>query len=109
MLNTILEQRIMKRVKYTFYLKKVFNSIMLKIYALFLTFFGIFSLVSVANVFRNMPSLFEVGSFYRFVSDAVLNTEFTVQLVLGVAVIVGVMLIKDAIKNFSYKAIPTTH
>jgi len=109
MLNTILEQRIMKRVRYTFYLKKVFNSIMLKIYALFLAFFGMFSLVSVSNILRNMPSLFEVGSFYRFVSGAVLNTEFTVQLVLVAALIVGVMLIKDTIKNFSYKVIPTTH
>lgn len=97
-----LEQKIMKQVMRTYYLKKVFNPLMFKVYALSVAFVGMFSLVSVVNVFRNMPSLLEVGNVLRFVNSAIANTEFSVQLVLGVVVIVGALLIRDTIKNFSY-------
>jgi len=97
-----LEQRIMKRVARTYYLKKVFNPLMFKVYALVVAFVGMSSFVSFTNVFRNMPPLLEVQGMYTFASSAIVNTEFSVQLVLGIVVIVGVLLIKDTIKNFSY-------
>ena len=97
-----LEQKIMRQVRRTYYLKKVFNPLMFKAYALIVAFVGISSLVSVTNVFKNMPSLLEVGSLYRFTSSAILNTELSVQLVLGIVVIVGALFIRDTIKNFSY-------
>ena len=100
--NKELEQKIMKRVMRTYYLKKVFNPLMFKVYALVVAFIGVSSLVSVTNVFKNMPSLLEVGSLYTFMSSAIANTEVSVQLVLAVAVVVGVLLIRDTIKNFSY-------
>ena len=99
-----LEQKIMKRVVRTYYLKKAFNPLMFKVYALGVAFVGISSLVSVSNVFKNMPSLLEVGSVYTFIHSAITNTELSVQLVLGVAVIVSALLIRDTIKNFSYSA-----
>jgi len=99
-----LEQKIMKQVIRIHYLKKVFNPLMFKVYALAIASIGITSLVSVSNVFKNMPSLLEVGQTYRFVSSAVANTEVSVQLVLAVAVVVGVLLVRDTIKNFSYSA-----
>ncbi|MFC1731268.1 hypothetical protein ACFL6I_13120 [candidate division KSB1 bacterium] len=63
---------------------------------------GMSSLVSFSNVFKNMPSLLEVGNVYRFTNSAIANTEISVQLVLGVAVVVLVLLVRDTIKNFSY-------
>jgi hypothetical protein len=105
-----LEQKIMKQVTRTYYLKKVFNPLMFKIYALGIAFVGISSLVSVSNVFKNMPSLLDFGSVFRFVNSAIVNTELTVQLVLGVAVVIGVLLIRDTIKNFSYSGkLATNH
>ena len=97
-----LEQKIMKRVMRMYYLKKVFNPLMFKVYALTIAFIGMSSLISVTNVFKNMPSLFEVGNLLRFTSNAITNTELSVQLVLGVVVVVGVLLTRDTIKNFSY-------
>lgn len=85
-----------------YYLKKVFNPLMFKVYALALATAVISSLVSVANVFNNMPSLLEFNSMYRFTNSAISNTELSVQLVLGVVVVVMVLLVKDTIKNFSY-------
>jgi len=97
-----LEQKIMKQVRRTYYLKKVFNPLMFEVYAFVVTCAGIFSLVSVTNVFKNMPSLFEVGGVYHFTMSAIANTEVTVQFILGVAVVIGVLLVRDTIKNLSY-------
>ena len=72
--------------------------------ALVVAFVGMSSLVSFSNVFRNMPSLLEFGSIYNFTSSAIVHTEFSVQLVLGAVVIIGALLIRDTIKNFSYSA-----
>lgn len=94
----------MRQVQSTYYLKKAFNPLMFKVYALAVAFVGISSLVSVVNVFKNMPSFLEAGNLYNFMSSAVINTELSVQLVLGVVVIVGVLLVRDTIKNFSYSA-----
>ncbi len=98
------EQKIMKRVMRMYYLKKVINPLMFKVYALTAATVGIFSLVSVTNVFKNMPSLLEAGNVLHFASHAITNTELSVQLVLGIAILVGVLLIRDTIKNFAYAA-----
>ena len=104
MSNKELEQKIMKQVLRVHYLKKVFNPLMFKVYALVVAFVGMSSLVSFSNVFRNMPSLLEFGSIYNFTSSAIVHTEFSVQLVLGAVVIIGALLIRDTINNFSYSA-----
>lgn len=106
--NKELEQHIMKRVYRTHYLKKVFNPLMFKVYILVVAFVGMSSLVSIINVVNNMPSLLEVGSVYRFTSSAIVNTEWSVQLVLAVAVLAVVLLVRDTIKNFSYHKRLTT-
>ncbi len=102
--NTTLEQKIMKQVVRVHYLKKVFNPLMFKAYILVAALLGMASLVSVANVFKNMPSFLEVGSLYNFTSSAIVNTELSVQLVLGAVIFIVALLIKDTIQNFSYSA-----
>lgn len=97
-----LEQKIMKQVIRMYYLKKVFNPFMFEVYTLVIAIVSISSLVSITNIIANMPSLLDVGSVYTFVSSAVTNTGIVVQIVLGISVVVGVLLIKDTIKNFSY-------
>jgi len=104
-----LEQKIMKQVMRVYYLKKVFNPLMFKVYALVIAFVGMSSLVSLTNVFKNMPSLLEVGKLYTFTSSAIANTEVSVQFVLAVVVVVGALLIRDTIKNFSYSGQLTTN
>ncbi len=99
-----LEQKIMGQVKRVYYLKKVFNPLIFKVYVLALATTLISSLVSISNVFNNMPSLLEFNSIYRFTNSAILNTELSVQLVLGVVVVVVALFIRDTVKNFSHSA-----
>ncbi len=100
-MKDILEQKIMKQVVRMYYLKKMFNPLMFKVYTLVIALAGVTSLVSIANVFRNMPSLLNIESVYTFISSAITNTEFSVQFVLGITVVVSLMLIKDTIKNLT--------
>lgn len=100
--NKELQNRIMKRVRHVYYLRRVFNPFMFKVYALSLAILGAMSLVSVKNIVANMPSFLEVGNMYHFTSSAIINTELSVQLVLSVIVVVIVLFIRDAIKNFTY-------
>ncbi|NQV93194.1 hypothetical protein HQ403_01715 [Candidatus Kaiserbacteria bacterium] len=97
-----LEQKIMKQVTRVYYLKKVFNPLMFKVYALVVALVGMSSLISLTNVFKNMPSLLEIGKLYTFTSSAIANTEVSVQFVLAIVLIVGVLLIRDTIKNFTH-------
>lgn len=97
-----LEQKIMKQVVRMYYLKKMFNPLMFKVYTFIVALVGISSLVSITNILTNMPSLLNVGRVYTFIGSAIENTELLVQVMLGVVVIVGVLLIKDTIKNLLY-------
>ncbi|MEX0651945.1 MAG: hypothetical protein WD509_00515 [Candidatus Paceibacterota bacterium] len=97
-----LEQKIMRQVRRTYYLKKVMNPLMLKVYSLMVAFLGMSYFVSFVQVFNNMPSLLEVGSMARFVMSAVTHTEAPVQLVLVVGAVLMALLIRDTAKNLTY-------
>ncbi len=90
----------MKRIRRIYYLKKVINPLMMKVYALLVLTLGIGSLVSVQNVIANMPSFAELGSVYRFSVNAFLYTELPVQIVVGATFIIALLLLRDAAKNF---------
>lgn len=75
---------------------------MFKIYTLLIALVGMSSFVSFTNVFRNMPSLFEVDRTYYFISSAITNTEASVQLILSVVLVVVILLIRDTVKNLNH-------
>lgn len=93
---------IMRRVKTVYYLRKVFNWFTLKgVLAVFaLMSFG--SLVHVAAVFDNMPSVFNAERFFSFSYHAFMNTEIAVQAVILALIFVSVLLARDVVgKIFS--------
>lgn len=92
----------MARVRRIYYLKKVVNPLMLKLYGVGVLSVGVASLVSVKNVLANMPALTDVGSMYTFTASAILHTEASVQLALGVLAVFVVFILRDATKNFSH-------
>lgn len=83
------------------YLKRIINPLMLKVYALVLGGAGMLSLVSIKNVFINMPPLFEAESVYRFLISALRDTELPVQVILVVLFVCAALLIRDAVRNFA--------
>ncbi|MCW9054859.1 MAG: hypothetical protein OQJ98_02675 [Candidatus Pacebacteria bacterium] len=98
------EQKIMARVRRIYYLKKVVNPLMLKLYGVGVLSIGVVSLVSVRNVFMNMPALTDVGSMYNFTTTALMHTEVTVQFVFGTLIVLAVLIVRDAARNFSHGA-----
>lgn len=95
--NKELQKRIMKRVTRTYYLKRVFNPLLFKVYGLVAVGAGVASVVSVRNVVANMPDLLDVNGLYTFAQSALLNTEFSVQLALIVAALLSALLIRDTL------------
>ncbi len=97
-INIQLKKKIMRRVYLTYFLRKVFNPLAIKVYLL-ASFIGFITVqVSLANVFANMPSVVNIGALYRFSVSAFLNTEFAVQL-LSVGVLVAIFLLLKDIVN----------
>ena len=100
-IDTQLKKKIMKRIYFAYFLRKVFNPFTMKIYAL-ISFAGVLaSQVSLVNVIANMPSATNVGALFRFYVSAFLNTEFAVQLLSVGALVAISLLFKDIVKTYS--------
>lgn len=99
-INIQLKKKIMRRVYFSYFLQRVFNSFTLKAYALVFFAGVIVSQVSMTNVLANMPRLTEVNALYRFSASAFLNTEFIIQILSVGALIVIFLLLKDITKTY---------
>ncbi|MAF59585.1 MAG: hypothetical protein QF858_00820 [Candidatus Pacebacteria bacterium] len=97
-----LQNRIMRRVVSMYYLKKVINPVMLKLYALAAVAAFMTSIVSVKSVIANMPGLFEVNSLVYFSKYALTHTELSVQLSIALAGVVAVLLVKDSLSKITH-------
>jgi hypothetical protein len=93
-LNTT-EHIVMARVQRIHMLRRLLSSTLLKVYSAVVLGAVLVSLVSVANVYANMPSLTAPIAFGRFVIGAVTHTEFVVQLLLSGLAAVVVLLVRD--------------
>jgi len=103
-IDTQLKKKIMRRVYFTYFLRKVFNPFAIKIYTI-VSFAGfIASQVSLVNVVANMPSMTNIDALYRFSTSAFLNTEFVVQLLSVGALVTIFLLLKDIVKTYSISA-----
>lgn len=95
--QNIYKKRIMRRVYAVYILRKIFNQFTAKGAVFTLALFGFASLVHVAAVFDNMPSLLDTTSFFNFSYAAFVNTEFAVQALILALGVVALWLIKDAV------------
>jgi len=85
----LLKKRVMRHIYLIYLLRQCASPIAFRVYALGLFVVGLFSLVSVENVIANVPDA-GLSALYEFVSYAVVNTEYSVQVLL--VALVGVML-----------------
>lgn len=86
-----LRKKIMMRVYFAWFTKKIFNPLSIKAIVLFVFTWQIFVNVSISSVFSNAPSF--VGgpnSLYKFFTYALMHTELIVQTLLaGLLVLLG--------------------
>jgi len=89
--NTIiLKQKIMRRVRAIYLLRKIVNPVSLKCAVLLAFTTGVVSVVSTGSIVANMPHTFDIAALFHFSSYAFMNTEILVQaFILGT---IGVML-----------------
>lgn len=94
-----MEQKIMNRVKRIYYLRKVINPVALKVYGLAACTATLFSVVSIMNIYANMPSPLAPGAFMSFVMNALSHTEGLVQVLIVGIVATALMLGRDLMRG----------
>ena len=90
----------MRRVIAVYYLRKVLNRFVLKVGILVLGALGFGSLVHVAAVFDNMPSITDVHGLSYFSYYAFMNTDIAVQGLILALGAVTLWLLRDIIREF---------
>ncbi len=90
-------RKIMRRIRFIHYGRKVLHPIVLEILGLFVVAFSIKSMVSLGNVVQNF---LQSENIFSYTETAILKTELTVQTALGFGLILGVMLLKHTLKSF---------
>ena len=106
-----LKNKIMRRVKTTYFLKKVINPFTLKFGVLIAAAFTFGSLVHVAAVFSNLSpiSVVDIAGLYSFSTYAFMNTGILVQAVMVVSVIIGLLLVKDIVSKIQFGSLTPAH
>lgn len=94
-----IETVVLARVRRIYLMRRIFNTTTLKVYGAVVLFGALASLVSVANVYANMPSFMAPKEFFTFSYTALLNTEVLVQLLLISFVMVIGLSVRDILKN----------
>ena len=95
MQNTLLKTKVMRRVKFIYWTKRLYHSYTLKVFLLGISGASATLYVSLPHVIQNMPSIADVASLWRFFSVAFLHTSMPVQLITLFAVGVIVWLAAD--------------
>ena len=99
MTNTLLQKRIMRRVCWTCYLRRLINPIMIKVYVLLAMAVTIVSVVSISNVIANIANITNLGGLYSFFVVAFFSTEVLVQSLIVGGVVFALWLLKDILKT----------
>jgi hypothetical protein len=94
-----LEQKVMARVHRIYYLRKATGPTALKLYGLCGIMAGLLSVVSVANVFANMPSPLSPVHLVAFFTSAFKNTELMVQLLVAGLCTIIALFVYDIVRT----------
>ncbi|MEK7567841.1 MAG: hypothetical protein AAB513_02900 [Patescibacteria group bacterium] len=94
-----LKREIMGRVYMGYAIRRVWSFAMLRFAVFAGAIAGILSFVSIRHVIQNMPNPTDFNASYGFVSVAIKNTEFAVQLSLLAIFTVGVFTAVQMLKG----------
>lgn len=96
--NSILKNRIMRRIYFVYYAKRLLSPVAIRLYLAAALLGGILSTVSVSNVFKNAFGTTGFYSFSHFFSYAFMNTGLIVQVLLIAAVLYSLFITRDLVK-----------
>lgn len=98
----------MQRVRFIHTLKSVSTPFIAKfaVFAGLIAFAGFF--VSVPHIVRNMPSFFEIGSFFQFALVAFVNTKIVIQGITLATVGVSIWMLRDLLRVFRHASLSET-
>lgn len=98
--NEEIQRSVMRRVYVIYLINKLRTPVAVRLMIVGLCFGSGMALVSFRDVVSNMPSLVEFKSFYRFVSNAFLQTEVPVKIIVIASVAAIFLLTQDALHVF---------
>jgi len=96
-----MKKRIMRRVYIIYALRMAAHPIIVKVFLFTISLYAGAALISVGDVLLNMPSVSDLGAFWRFGLTAFTGAEMAVQLVTLAAVFLLVFTTRDIVRNFS--------
>ena len=99
MQDSVLKKRIMRRVYFVYYAKRVLSPLAIKFYLGAVILGGILSTVSVTSVFRNIPSFTDFGALSYFSKYAFMHTELTVQVLLVGGLAFSLFVARELLKS----------
>ena len=94
-----IQKNVMRRVRTVHAVRPWLRTRMLSLIAIVVGLVGIGHEVFVAQVIANMPSVTDVAALTRFFASALFNTEFAVQVMVGLCVIAFVWFVVDGAKS----------
>lgn len=99
-----LTRRVMRRVYFVWFMKRVAPPLALQAASLALVLVGIHEFISVRFVLANAAdSISGVNSLVSFTSSAVINTGFIPQLLLGASTLLGLLIVRDVARAFRHR------
>lgn len=97
--STNLTQRIMRRVYFTWFMRRVAPTLLGQLAVLALLLIGIHEYVSIRFVLQNaMGAVSGLPSLVDFAAAAYANTGFVPQILFGAVVLLGLMTFRDIVK-----------
>ena len=95
-----LRQRIMRRIYALYVLRLLSQGAPSRVVLLTLSLAGLFSSVSVGNVFRNMPNLTDMSAVGNFYIYALSHADMFVKVVVILLLVSGLLIARDVVHSF---------
>lgn len=100
-----IEHIVMGRVRRIHLLRQFMHPTLLKVYSGAVLFLTLNSMVSLANIFANIPPITTPVQVVQFATTALMHTEAFVQFVVVGIGVVCVLLVKDILHNTKQKSL----
>jgi len=109
--ESVLKNKIMRRVKATYYLKLVVNPFTFKCVVLVAAAFVFGSLVHVSAIFSNLApiSVVDTAGLYNFGTYAFMNTGLMVQVVMVASILVALGVLRDVVRKIQFGTFSLSH
>lgn len=99
-MSTQLKNKIMMRVYAVWFMRKIANSVYLKLAIPATALWLMSSYVSVSKVAENFPKRIDFGAYYNFTASAFSETEAATLILFVVSALSIIWLASDSVKNF---------